>query len=108
MTLRKADDFIADIEGQFDWYVVNASWEVAERYLDAVAAACALLASHPLLGPVLRSAHPRLQGWRFFVVFPPFNKHVIFYEVTADDVLMRRTLHGHRNLPRRLLESPGA
>jgi len=33
---RKADDFIADVERQFDWYLTKAGWEVADRYLDAV------------------------------------------------------------------------
>jgi hypothetical protein len=36
MSVRKADDFVADIERQFDWYVAEAGWEVANRYLDAV------------------------------------------------------------------------
>ena len=36
MSVRKADDFIADVERQFDWYLTKAGWEVADRYLDAV------------------------------------------------------------------------
>ena len=35
MSVRKADDFIADVERQFDWYLAKAGWEVADRYLDA-------------------------------------------------------------------------
>jgi hypothetical protein len=31
MSVRKADDFIADVERQFDWYLVEAGWEVADR-----------------------------------------------------------------------------
>ena len=107
MNLRKTDDFIADVEGQFEWYAVNAAWDVAERYLAAVEVTCRLLSSHPLLGATLGSSHPRLQGWRFFVVFRPFNKHVLFYEVVGDVLLMRRAMHGHREVPRRLLERPG-
>jgi len=34
--VEKADDFIADVERQFDWYLTKAGWEVADRYLDAV------------------------------------------------------------------------
>lgn len=29
MNVRKTDEFIADVERQFDWYVANAAWEVA-------------------------------------------------------------------------------
>jgi plasmid stabilization system protein ParE len=78
---------------------------IAGHYLDAVEATCRLLGQHPQLGPRGGFNHPRLRDWRFFVVFRPFNKHVLFYETAGDDVIMRRAMHGHRNLPRRLLES---
>ena len=108
MNLRKADDFIADIELQFQWYAEHAGWGVAERYLAAVEATCALIGRQPLLGPVAGLAHPRLAAWRFFVVSRPFHRHVVFYEIADGAVLMRRGLHGHRDFPRRLLEPPGA
>jgi hypothetical protein len=40
MSVRKADDFIADVERQFDWYLTKAGWEVADRYLDKGAWVC--------------------------------------------------------------------
>ena len=43
MNVRKTDDFIADVERQFEWYTINAGWAVANRYLDAVEATCRLL-----------------------------------------------------------------
>lgn len=104
MSVRKSDGFISDIERQFEWYAFNANWEIAERYLDAVEATIRLLEQHPQLGPRGGFNHPRLIDWRFFVVFHPFNKHVLFYEISAGDVVMRRAMHGHRDLPRRLLE----
>lgn len=108
MSLLKSDDFIADVEQQFEWYVVHAGWEVAERYAAAVQATCRLLEQHPQLGPNGDFKHPRLREWRFFVGFRPFNKHILFYETAGDDVIMRRAMHGHRDLPRRLLEPPTA
>jgi len=106
MNLRKADDFIADVDRQFEWYVLNADWETADRYLATVEATCALLGKHPFLGPRLKSKHPRLQDWRFFVLFRPFNKHIVFYELVADELVMRRSMHGNRDLQRRLTEPP--
>jgi plasmid stabilization system protein ParE len=106
MNVRKPDEFISDIERQFEWYVLNAGEDVAEHYLAAIQSTCQLLGQHPQLGPRAGFTHPRLCDWRFFVVFRPFKKHVIFYEIIGDDVIMRRTMHGHRDLPRRLLESP--
>lgn len=73
MNVRKSDDFIADIEHQAEYYAINASWEVATRYLDSVEATCKLLGQHPQLGPVGPFKHPHLRGWRFFVVFRPFR-----------------------------------
>ena len=106
MSLLKSDDFIADVERQFEWYALNAGWEVADRYINGVEAATRLIGQHPLLGPRAGFTHPRLQDWRFFVVFRPFNKHVLFYEVVGEDVVLRRIMHGHRDLPSRLLEPP--
>ena len=108
MSVRKSDDFVADVERQFEWYVRNADWEVAESYLHAVEATCQLLGQHPRLGPQGVFSHPRLRDWRFFVVLRPFKKHVLFYEVTGADVVMRRAMHGHRDLPQRLLDPPTA
>ena len=43
MIVRKMEEFVADVENQFEWYVLNASWEIADRYLDALKATCHLL-----------------------------------------------------------------
>jgi plasmid stabilization system protein ParE len=107
MSVRKSDDFIADLEGQAQWYLANAGGEVADRFLTAVEAPCRLLGQHPQLGPRGGFSHERLREWRYFLVFRPFSKHVLFYELREGDVVMRRAMHGHRDLPRRLLEPPG-
>jgi plasmid stabilization system protein ParE len=108
MSVQKSGDFISDVEQQFEWYAVQASWEIADRYLDAVEATGKLLDQHPQLGPVAGFSHPRLRDWRFIVVFRPFQKHILFYETNGNNVLLRRAMHGHRDLPRRLIEPPEA
>jgi plasmid stabilization system protein ParE len=107
MNVRKTDDFITDVERQFDWYLANAGGELADRYLDVVEATCRLLSQHPNLGPRGGFTHPRLREWRFFLVFRPFNQHILFYEVANGILVMRRTMSGQRDLPRRLLEPSG-
>lgn len=99
MSLRKSDHFIADIERQYEWYAANAGWQVADRYLDTVQAICRLLDQHPEIGPRGGFNHPHLRDWRFFVVFRPFNKHLLFFEENDGHVIMRRAMHGHRDLP---------
>jgi len=106
MNVRKTDAFMADVERQFEWYARQAGWDVAERYLEAIEATCNLLAQYSQLGPAARLNHPRLRDWRFFVIFRPFNKHVLFYEINNEEITMRRVMHGHRDLPRRLLQNP--
>jgi plasmid stabilization system protein ParE len=106
MSLSRSDDFIADVERQFEWYVSEAGWQVADGYLNAVETTCRLVEKHPQIGPVGHFSHVRLRHWRFFVLLRPFNRHVVFYEVAGEDVIMRRAMHGRRNLPRRLLEPP--
>jgi toxin ParE1/3/4 len=108
MNLCKSEAFLADIERQFEWYAVHAGWTVARRYLEAVEATCRLLSQHPRLGPRGGFTHPRLGDWRFILVFRPFDKHILFYELTERDVVLRRAMHGQRDLPRRLLDPPGA
>jgi plasmid stabilization system protein ParE len=61
MSAHKSDDFISDVEHQFEWYAANAGWDIAERYLDAVEATCQLLGRHPRLGPCAGFSHPRLR-----------------------------------------------
>ena len=107
MSVRRAGAFIADVERQCEWYAVEAGPEVVARYLSAVEATCKLLGAYPLIGSPLGSRHPRLRGWRSFLVLRPFNRHILFYEVSEGDVVLRRAMHGQRNLPRRLLEPPG-
>jgi len=104
MSLHKSEVFISDVEQQFQWYITNANWEVADYYLEAVEATCRLLKRHPMLGPPVRFSHPRLRNWRYIVVLRPFQKHILFYEVLDGKVVLRRAMHGHRNLPRRLGE----
>jgi plasmid stabilization system protein ParE len=108
MNVRKTDDFIADVERHYAWYFSNASIEVAERYLSAVEAACTLLAAHPLIGAPLHITHSRLASWRFFVTLRPFQRHILFYEMVGADLVLRRAMHGHRDLPTRLLDPPAA
>ena len=104
MSVRRAGVFIADLERQFEWYKLEAGPQVAERYLTAVEATCKLLGAYPLLGSPLGSKHPRLCGWRSFLVLRPFHRHILFYEITESDVVLRRAMHGHSELHRRLIE----
>jgi len=96
----------ADLTHQYRWYLDNASVEVAERFLAAFDATVATLAEHPGLGRSRRFRAPELAGVRSFPVGGRFGVHLIFYRVTGQTLGIERIMHGARDLPRRLLETP--
>lgn len=108
LLLHRAEDFNADFDQQYRWYLREASEEVAERFLAAVLATLRSLAGLPDLGRRRKFRHPALRDLRSLRVNPPFEKILIFYRVTDDKLEAWRLMHGARDLPRRLVESPGA
>jgi plasmid stabilization system protein ParE len=104
MKVRKTGAFLADVESQYEWYAANADWDIADRYLDAVEASARLLSQQPFLGRAGGFSNPRLRTWRLFLILRPFNRHIIFYDVGDDEIVLRRAMHGARDLPRRLVQ----
>lgn len=66
------------------------------------------LGAHPEAGVEYHHPHPELTGLRRIPRDAPFGRFLAFYRVTADEVRAARLLHGMRDLPRRLLDPPGA
>jgi plasmid stabilization system protein ParE len=107
LEIQKAPDFIGDFDRQFRWYALEAEWAVAMRFLTAMNDTLDLLAFQPSLGRVRRFRDERLRGLRSFRVNSPFNKHLLFYRYNATTLVVERSVHGARDLPRRLLQPPG-
>jgi plasmid stabilization system protein ParE len=107
LAIQKAPAFIRDFEGQFEWYVREANWAVADGYLSAVEETLSLLAEFSGMGRLRRFRHPALKGIRSFRINPPFNRHLIFYRNDAGALYAVRLMHGARDLARRLVEAPG-
>jgi len=77
---------------------IAADNETAARdFLDAVFEAFVRLAEFPEMGPKARFKHPALKGARYFVLPPPFNRWLIFYQPCADGVEIKRVLYGNVN-----------
>lgn len=96
-----------DLALQYEWYARNADMEVADRYLDSVDRTIVRLSEQPDLGMVRRFQSSELQGIRSWQVNGAFSRHLVFYKAT-DVLSIERIIHGARDLPRRLLEEPGA
>jgi plasmid stabilization system protein ParE len=108
LTLQQSDYFLADVEIQFRWYLDQADAEVARRYRQAVRATMLKLLERPEIGRLRFENDPELKGVRCCLVVKPFAKQLIFYRVEDQSLLMERTIHGARDLPRRLKQPPGA
>ena len=106
LRLEQTSNFREDFALQALWYVREVGPDVARRYEEAVNATLELLSREPLLGRVRRFRHPKLQGLRSFVVQRPFNTLIVFYRTSGDTLQVWRLMHGGRDLPKRLTESP--
>lgn len=106
LTLRQSGCFLAEVETQFRWYLAEAGPEVARRYRLAVQATLAKLIQLPDLGRLRFADDPELTGMRSCPVLKPFDQQLLFYRVIGDALIAERTLHGARDLPRRLKEPP--
>jgi plasmid stabilization system protein ParE len=104
--IRKSGDFTADFERIFAWYVDQAGEEVAWRFQAALDTSLVKLSLRPDLGRPRHFHHPKLQGLRSFLVEHPFENLLIFYRANDEVLDAIRLMHGARNLPRRLVESP--
>ncbi len=104
--VRRSDHFWADLLKQIDWYREKASPEVAEGYVNAIEATLQTLAKTPGLGRLRFQRWRELAGIRSWPVERPYHRPLIFYRFDEETLMAERTIHGSRDLPRRLLQSP--
>jgi toxin ParE1/3/4 len=106
LVVQQSDYFWADLLRQVDWYRNKANPEVAVGYVDAIQATLQQLARAPEIGRLRFSDWPALIGLRSWRVEKPFHRHLIFYRFNEVTLFAERVIHGARDLPRRLLQSP--
>ena len=68
-----------DMTLQYRWYLDNADFVVAERYLLAVHETIQSIAARPDLGIRRQFAAPELASIRSIQVRKPFDRHLLFY-----------------------------
>jgi plasmid stabilization system protein ParE len=69
----------------------------ARAFLDAAFALFDRLAQFPEMGARTRLKHRRLKALRYFVMPPPFNRWLVFYEPRTDGVEIVRVIYGTMN-----------
>jgi toxin ParE1/3/4 len=108
LRIQRSEWFIGDLEHYAAWYDREASWEVAEEYLRAVARTLTRLAEMPDLGRPTYFPAEELKELRCWAVERPFQKHLVFYRHDATTLSAERAVHGARDLPTRLMQPPGS
>ena len=86
-------------------YIGADSPEAAERLLEAVGDAVALLLENPQAGSLREFRSSRARGVRSWAP-QGFPNYSIFYRVSGKDIEVIRFLHGARDLPRYFEEDP--
>ena len=69
----------------------------AAAFLDSAFALFDRLAQFPEMGARARLKSKALRRLRFFVLPPPFNKWLVFYEPRGKNVEIARVIHGAMN-----------
>ena len=104
MNLYKAEQFLADAEYYYRWYLTrptllpDAALDLADEFLETVEQTLYYLISNPLAGRPRCIRFSDLEGFRSWRVDRPFNRFAIFYRIEGDNLLAERLLEGHRLL----------
>lgn len=106
LIIAQSDYFWADLQRQVDWYRDRAGSEIATGYVGAVEATLHQLAKTPGIGRLRFWDWPELAGIRSWRVQKPYHRHLVFYRFDDRTLFAERVIHGARDLPRRLLQSP--
>lgn len=87
----------SDILEQFDWYEAQVSKQLGQKWGDAIAATLIWLQRHPHSGAVCIFGTKELFGMRRVAV-QEFPRHLMFYQIEGEELLIIRVLHGARDL----------
>ncbi len=93
----------ADILGQYQYYLENATWATARRFLLAVEESVELITQMPVIGSSKTTRNRSLRGLRCWPV-KDFAAMLIFYRTESDVVRIIRILHGRRNVAKILAQ----
>ncbi len=87
----------SDLDDQAEYYLDNASLEIALQFLAAADETFALIVAQPMMGSERRLSDPALRSSRW-VLLKRFEEHIVFYRPNEDRVEILRVLHGKRDL----------
>ncbi len=95
--VRVSDAAATDILGQAEWYEHRAGPTLAVRWERAVNSAIVRILDHPRSGSLCNFKSSELQQIRRMPI-DKFAKHLVFYQLHEDEIVILRVLHGARDL----------
>lgn len=84
-----------DIQQQVEYYAHQSGLPLSERFVQAVQETLVYLTEFPGSGSLLQTRTERLRDIRCWPV-KHFPKHLIYYRVRGETLLVLRVLHGAR------------
>lgn len=97
LRLRLSEAAAGDILEQSDWYAQQADVRLSQRWEKAVSSTLLRLLRYPRSGASCSFSSRELRRVRRMPV-PGFAKHLIFYTIENDKLLILRVVHGARDL----------
>jgi toxin ParE1/3/4 len=99
LEIVESDGAVADLDEIADYIVSNGNPAGAERVLRAVRSAYSRLAANPGIGSPRDYGLAEFRGLRMLPV-PRYPVYLIFYHATDTDLIIRRVIHGARDIER--------
>jgi toxin ParE1/3/4 len=96
MNWRASPETDGDLVAARD-FIAADNEQAARDFLDAAFETFERLAQFPEMGLPVRFKHPDLKNVRFFVLPPPFNRWLVFYQSSGKDLEIKRVLYGNVN-----------
>jgi toxin ParE1/3/4 len=87
-----------DIDEITDHLADEAGLDMALRFLTVVYESIELLTTQLQMGWRCKISSARLEGVRVFPVGAPFERYLVFYELSHGQVEIARVLHGSRDI----------
>jgi toxin ParE1/3/4 len=96
MRVERLGSFIEDLSASYG-YLADLSPAAAERLLDEVERTVALIQRVPMIGRRRPELSPGMRSFKIRRF-----RHLIFYRLEADQIVLVRLLHGSRDIRRRM------
>jgi toxin ParE1/3/4 len=96
-SIRIGEEAASDILDQFSWYEAKSGSDLAGRWEKAVSSTFLRIVRHPHSGAPCNFKSRELWGTRRITI-AKFPKHLIFYQIKENEVVILRVLHGARDL----------